>query len=491
MEARARKAVICVFDGLRPDLVSRELTPNLWRFAVDGTWLSQARSVFPSMTRVATTSFATGSRPRVHGIVNNAFFHRAVIPDMPLDTSKADHIALAEQFHKGRFVEAAGFGCALADAGKRYCVVHSGSAGSAYLVNHRAPENGHWTFSIHGRDFTRTPGAVDEVVERFGPLPRSNGAPKFAEADYSARVLTDHVMRRLQPDVALIWFSEPDTSYHYRQIGSRDSTDVTRRVDACFGSILDAIYSGPDAADTMVVAMSDHGQITMTEEFDLIGALNARGFRASSRLEQDTEILVTHGSSSGLTLLNPDRKRLQDLAATLMHMPETGMVFSRGGETGADAIAGTLAYSLIGIDHPRAPNLYWLARSSTDPDPSGLPGTGLFTGGVGVPIGGGMHGGLNRHELNTMLAFGGAGIDRLGQVDDAADLTCIVPTVLTMLGVPVPATMTGRPIAAVTGENRVHGEQKIIDAEFNGFRQRIAIMDGVDGSVVLDGGRLN
>lgn len=489
MSIQARKAVICVFDGLRPDMVSKELTPNLWRFAADGAWLRQARSVFPSMTRVATTSFATGSKPQTHGVVNNAFFHRSVIADTALDTSRADHLALAEKFHEGRFVEAAGLGCALAKAGKSYCVVHSGSAGSAYLVNHRASHNGQWTFSIHGREFTRTPAAVDEVVERFGPLPRSNGAPKFLEADYATRVLTDHVLARLQPDVALIWFSEPDTSYHYRQIGSRDSLDVTRKVDACFGSILDAIYSGPDAADTLVVAMSDHGQISMTGEFDLIGALKERGFRASDRMEEGAEVLATHGSVSGLSLVNSDAKRLQDLAATLMHMPQTGMVFSRDGENGNAAIAGTLAYSLIGIDHPRAPDLFWLARSSAAPDASGAPGTGLFTGGVGVPVCGGMHGGLNPHELNTMLAFGGAGVESVGQIDDAADLTAIAPTVLAMMGVSAPDTMTGKPIAAVTGQARPESIRKRVEAEFNGFRQSLDSMEVESSNIVLGGGR--
>lgn len=58
--------VVCIFDGLRPDMVTSALTPNLVRLAGRGTWFREARSVFPSMTRVATASIATGAPPAVH-----------------------------------------------------------------------------------------------------------------------------------------------------------------------------------------------------------------------------------------------------------------------------------------------------------------------------------------------------------------------------------------------------------------------------------------
>ena len=72
-EPTRNRVVICIFDGLRPDFVTPELTPNLARFAAQGTWFREAHSVFPSMTRVATTSFATGAPPRIHGVVGNGF----------------------------------------------------------------------------------------------------------------------------------------------------------------------------------------------------------------------------------------------------------------------------------------------------------------------------------------------------------------------------------------------------------------------------------
>ncbi len=481
-----KRAVIAVFDGLRPDHVDPGLTPNLHRFATAGTWFRAARSVFPSMTRVATTSFATGSRPQVHGIVNNAFFDPAIEGGW-LDTSRAAHLDAAEARH-GRFVEAEGLGCALAAAGRRLAVVHGGSAGSARLVSHRAAEHGHWTFSIHGRDHTQTPQAVDAAVGRFGALPRSGGI-KRAEADYATQVLTDLVLPDVAPDVALVWLSEPDTIYHYGGIGSADARTALAHVDACFGRILDAVAADPLADETLVVAMSDHGQITMTGVFDLAAVLTERGFVTAHAPGPEVDVLMVPGSAAGLTLAPGRAHRLQELADLLMGMDETGLLFSRGDAEGRPAAEGAFHHALVGADHPRAPDLYWVARSQDEADGQGQPGTGLFTTGVGVPVGGGMHGGLNRFELNTMLAFGGAGVPALGMVDDAADLTAIVPTVLALMGIERPRSMTGRPLAAMTGARRPAAAPRRLETGRGAFRQHL-VVDG-DGvfPVVLSGGR--
>lgn len=486
MPNQAKKAVFCVFDGLRPDRVTEEHTPNLWRFANAGTWFRESRSVFPSVTRVATTSFATGSKPQTHGIVDNAFFHLPVIGDRPLDLSSREHIEAAEAHHNGRFVQAPGMGCALAEAGKTYSVVHTGSAGSTYLVNHRARANGHWTFSIHGAEATQTPEAVETAIARFGPLPKSD-PPKFDEVDYGTRVLTEHVLPERRPDVALIWFAEPDTAYHYCEIGSPQSVEITRRVDRQFGAIVEAIAAAPDADETVIVAMSDHGQIATLEEFDLFATLTEAGFPAKNRVEDGIEVFATRGAAVGLSLRNADKAALPDLAGVLMDLPETGLVFSRTEFEAEGRIAGTLPYSLVGLDHERAPDLVWVARSSLKADQHGLAGSGLFTG--GVPVGGGMHGGLNPHELNTMLAFGGAGLPALGQIADPADLTDIVPTVLTLLGVPVPPTMTGRPLAAVTGKERPELTGETVSSGRGSFEQSVTIATGGPRPVVLSGGR--
>ena len=69
--------LLVVFDGLRPDMVQPENTPNLCRFAAMGTNFARARSVFPSETRVCSATVTTGCLPRRHGLIANQFAHPA------------------------------------------------------------------------------------------------------------------------------------------------------------------------------------------------------------------------------------------------------------------------------------------------------------------------------------------------------------------------------------------------------------------------------
>ncbi len=489
MSAVARKAVICVFDGLRPDRVNAALTPNLWRFAEGGVWFRESRSVFPSVTRVATTSFATGSKPETHGVLNNKIFHPEAIPGRMLDTSSLSDLRAAEAHHGGRFVEATGLGCALAKAGKSYAVVHTGSTGSAYLVNHKAATHGHWTFSIHGHAHTQTPAAVHEVVDRFGPLPDS-ALPRFSDVDYGADVMVEHVLKTRRPDVALIWFSEPDSSYHFREIGSDDSVAITKRVDEQFGRILQAVAKGPYADETVVVAMSDHGQIAIAESVDMQGILRDVGLPAAEYPGDGIEAVLGLGIGLDITLLDRTDAKLEAAARALMAHPAVGLLFSKNKSADEGVILGTFPYSAVGIDHPRAADLVCVLRSSADADQHGLPGQAACTTPIDVPMGGGMHGGLNPHEQNTMLAFGGAALPALGQIEDPADLSDIVPTVLSLLDVPRPSSMTGRPLGAVTGEHRPIVEKRLLRAGDGNFEQQLTLASGGPHSVVLQGERL-
>ena len=51
-----KRAVLVICDGLRADMVTPDLTPNLWALRSEGRQFNRHRSVFPSATRI----FATG-----------------------------------------------------------------------------------------------------------------------------------------------------------------------------------------------------------------------------------------------------------------------------------------------------------------------------------------------------------------------------------------------------------------------------------------------
>jgi len=489
MSESTTRVVLVLFDGLRPDMVTPELMPNLTRFASGGTWFREARSVFPSMTRVATTSIATGAPPVVHGVVGNAFYFPQVTTAHLIDTSLGADVALAEQATSGRFVTAETFGDRLAAAGKRLAVVHTGSAGSAHVINPRAGANGHWTFSIFGAEHTQTPEAVIETVGRFGPLPLRS-LPRFEEIDYATTVLVDHVLHTIDPDVALIWFNEPDTSYHYKFLGAPETQAVLRHVDAAFGRIVEAIAARPDADRFLVMATSDHGQISSDGLVDMVELLSAEGhtaYKAAERRLDGAKITITGGNMGEIRILDGDARRRQAIADWLMDQPFIGGLFSPARNDVEGEVEGSLSLALVSLDHERQPYLVFMLHSSDTHDRYGFPGLGLITG--GVPVGGGMHGGLNRYELNTTLIVTGNGFAP-GIVSSApAGIIDIAPTILGALGIPPAATMCGRDLANLHGD--APGQSLMLETEKGSFRQRLVLNDASARRIIAFGGRVS
>ena len=479
------RVVVTVFDGLRPDLIKPEITPNILRVAARGTWFRNSRGVFPSVTRVSTSSIATGAPPTAHGIVGNAFYFPEVLPDRVLDTSKREDIQAAEAFTKGRFIDADTFGDQLAKTGKRMAVVHTGSAGSTHAINPRAAQNGHWTFSIHGEETTTTPQAVRECVAKFGALPGKE-LPKLKDQDYAARVMVEHVLPSA-PDVALTWFSEPDTSFHYLEIGSEGSMKALRNADKALGEILDWVEAQPDADEIAVIVASDHGQISTSAALPLHDQAGEAGFKIGrGSALNGARFVATSGSSGEIRLQDGDRAELDRLAAWLIEHPDVSHVFSRGHNEVEGEIAGTLSLAAVGQGHARSADLMFILRSDLSKDIYGLPGLGLLMPGDVAP-GGGYHGGLNPHELNTTLIISAPGRVEAGKIDPSpAGIIDIGPTILDIVGAPKADTMIGRSLIEPANEAP---RERVLETGKGDFNQRVVTVEQGGRTILMNGGQ--
>jgi phosphonoacetate hydrolase len=483
---KVARVVVAVFDGLRPDMVRPDLTPNIVRVAAKGEWFRQARSVFPSVTRVATTSIATGAPPSVHGIVGNAFYFPEIIKDRIFDTSKGDDIRAVEAALGGHYITAATFGDQLAKAGKTLAVVHAGSAGSAHSINPRAKANGHWTFSIHGETATQTPEAVREAMEKFGPLPAKE-LPKLKDQDYAARVMTDLVLPR-RPDVALVWFSEPDTSFHYLEIGSEGSLAALKNADRAFGTILDAIEAMPDSDEVAVIVASDHGQISTERALPLFDQARESGITIGVGYDlQGKALVATTGSSGEVRIESGDDNDLERMAGWLMDHPDISHVLTRDKNGVEGIIDGTLSLNVVGQTHARSADLMYILRSDVSLDRYGLPGLGLLMPGDVAP-GGGYHGGINPHELNTVLIAAHEASFAAGESNNRpAGIIDIGPTILDLLGIPKASTMVGTSL-----RKPAKSEAKNVTFETikGNFSQQIMGVEDEGRRLILHGGHL-
>ncbi len=177
--SRAKLNIVLVLDGLRPDAVTAQATPNLWRLRTEGVDFPNSHSVFPTVTRVNATAIATGTYPGHNGIVGNTLYVRAVDPNHAFGNDDHVNLLRLDAVTGGGMVLAKTLGEILQERGKQLAAVSSGSSGSALLTNPRAPQgvgvlvNGYWEPGVR----IAFPPAVNEnVLRRFGAAPAKGGA---------------------------------------------------------------------------------------------------------------------------------------------------------------------------------------------------------------------------------------------------------------------------------------------------------------------------
>jgi predicted AlkP superfamily pyrophosphatase or phosphodiesterase len=137
---RATLNIVLVLDGLRPDTITPEETPNLWRLRQEGVNFTNSHSVFPTVTRVNATAIGTGTLPARNGVVGNSQYVRAVDPNHAFVNDDHKKLLHLDQVTGGGMVLVKTLGEILQERGKRLAAVSSGSTGSALLTNARAPQ---------------------------------------------------------------------------------------------------------------------------------------------------------------------------------------------------------------------------------------------------------------------------------------------------------------------------------------------------------------
>jgi hypothetical protein len=69
-----RQHLVIVLDGLRPDYITNELMPNLYRLGQEGVVGENHHVAYPTVTRVNSPSIATGAYPGTHGLMHNHIY---------------------------------------------------------------------------------------------------------------------------------------------------------------------------------------------------------------------------------------------------------------------------------------------------------------------------------------------------------------------------------------------------------------------------------
>ena len=478
-----RLVLVLVVDGLRPDSITAEDTPTLFRLRAEGVDLVNSHAVFPTVTRVNAAAIATGTQPGTNGLVGNQMFVPAVDDRRAFDTGDHRNFLALDRATGGRVLQAPTLAERLHARGLRLAGVSSGSTGSAFLLNPKsvagvgALVNGY----LEPGQTVAYPAPVSEaVLARFGPAPaKAPGGARFdASVNWTQRVLREYVLPELAPDVVINWLTEPDHSQHHVGVGSPAAREALRNDDREIAQVL----AGLDAALTSVLVVSDHGFTTNTAGVDVAGALIEAKLKAAR--DSTDVILASSGQAVALHVEGHDAARIARLARFVQAQDWGGVVFS------AQTVDGAFPLELINVaNRDRGPDLLftfpWTSRRSA----FGVPGTDLANVSAGGSPYVSDHGSMSPWNVrNTFLAWG-AGVKKGIIAPAPAGNVDVTPTVLALLGLEGEVGLDGRVVAealqggpdpeAVAVETRVH------TAATGGYRAALQIST-VDGRRYVD-----
>src|SRR3989442_2224401 len=197
MPTGKRFVIVFVVDGLRPDAITAEDTPTLFRLRTEGVDFTRGHAVFPTVTRVNAAALGTGMQPGTSGILGNQLHAPAVDPHRAFDTGDYRNLLALDRATGGRLVLVPTLAERLAARGLRLASVSSGSTGSALLTNPRAVAgvgvliNGYFD---PGRVVAWPANVSEAVLAQFRPAPaQTGGDPYDATVTWTPRGLPHDV----------------------------------------------------------------------------------------------------------------------------------------------------------------------------------------------------------------------------------------------------------------------------------------------------------
>lgn len=420
------RTLIVFFDGLRPDYITKEAMPNLYAFSQAAAVGRKHHSVFPTVTRVNSASYATGSYPGTHGILGNSVFFPEVNASKSLNTSYADLTTISQTI-QGPLLTAKSLGEILKASGEKMIVFSSGTTGQAFLQNHTV--NG----AIVNPELVLPESFFVEVAKKIGVPPAAAGE-KNAKHRWITDAFLEFGLAKNGPLVSAIWYSDPDGAAHEYGIGSAPARTAIHYVDEQFGRIVEALKKNGATDQYNIIISTDHGFVTHTGKTALTNFLMGEGFKKEKTSD---DIVVADGA---IYVKNSDPATISKVVESLHRQPWVGAIFTRGAKNQDPLgwVKGTLSLELVHCGHPaRQPDILVAVNWDDRKNERGYAGSDFATGVAG-------HGGSSPYEINIALfAKGPAFKPKLISQSPTSNID-IVPTVLAIYGFPKPDNMDGR-----------------------------------------------
>ena len=474
------KIVIVGFDGLQPAQISKSLTPNVHKFSTQGCFFEDHHCVFPSVTRVNIASLMTGMHPGGHGLLGNNFIDTTYDPTRVIPASNIEFDHMKQSKHRILYAET--MYEILQKFNMNYMAIGVGTTGNAY-IHHLGNEDATFNSGTIHPEFTNPPHLSEEIATRFEKWPIEE-VPNNRRFSLAMDIFTEYVLKEKNPEVALIWSSEPDKSQHAYGVGHEISESALKHADKEFGRLLEDL--GPNFTDeNTVMIVSDHGYSTISDVIGLEDVFLSSGFSLGP--DRGELLIALNGGSVLISIGESDKTVADNLVSWLMAQPWCGTILT-GDRVGP--LEGTISLSDIGLEGSRSPDIVFSFRWDSRPNEFNYHGfVGASSGGVNL----GMHGSMSPHEMNNVLICKGPKFSENKRVLTPSGNIDVLPTILDNLGIEVPESINGRVLkeAYKNAQNEVVFNRRSLrsEREIEGFsfKQEILLSE-LDGSMYIDEG---
>lgn len=309
--------IVFVWDGLRPDSVNAQTTPNLARLRDhEGVNFTNHHSVYPTFTMMNAAALATGAYPGHHGFYGNTEYQpgptgnnaEGKLIDFTQPVFTEDHGVLraldvfyAAQVPPSRLLGVETLFEVAHQAGLRTAAV--GKIGPAYLQDYRLdpersvvldenvalplsfarklqeagialpvnstrndyPEG--QTVSLAANNGKPSAASAEKIVrlkDGVTPDPRSAlGSAHNAANEYLMNVYLDYVLPKLDPELSIVWLRNPDSTEHQFGPGSANYLDALSAQDRLLGKLQHELLALGLNESTDLLVVSDHGHSTV------------------------------------------------------------------------------------------------------------------------------------------------------------------------------------------------------------------------------------
>jgi arylsulfatase A-like enzyme len=485
---KASHVVLIVWDGMRPDFVSKENTPTLFEMSRHGVTFLHHHPVYVSSTEVNGTALATGVYPAQSTIIANDEFRPSIDPREPIEIQSLAVVRKGDVLSHDHYLAYPTVSEILHENGLRTVV--AGTKPIALLHDRAARGEGALDVTLFAGQ-TLPADVKEKLVAACGPFP-SAGATKTNADQWTTSALISQLWKDGVPPFSLLWLAEPDYSQHKDGPGAPGPMLAIKNCDDALARVLQALKEKNAADSTDVIVVSDHGFSTVLQVINVAETLKKAGLRVFDKFPSDNpapgDIMVV--SDGGVVLCyvtGHEVHQTEEAVHCLQAQPYTGVIFTK------KAIAGTFPLAEAHMDSPYAPDIVVVLRWKPDASKYGVPGMIYCDRAYDIPNKG-SHSTLSPTEMhNTGVAFGPDFVSGMSDTMPTGNID-IAPTILWILGVQPKQKMSGRVLsealnasAPPVGAVESHHEEATWQGDGFIWRQYLDISE-VNGVTYLDQG---